>query len=92
MTGSQLYIITVHGKVQGVYFRKYTQAKATELGVNGFVMNQADGTVYIEAEGTHEALNQFLEWCHIGSPSAKVKSVDSLNAESKGYSSFEIHR
>lgn len=31
--------IKVHGKVQGVFFRKYTQRKAMELGLVGWVKN-----------------------------------------------------
>jgi acylphosphatase len=45
------YQITVSGKVQGVWFRKSTQDKARELGLRGFVRNQPDGSVYIEASG-----------------------------------------
>lgn len=43
--------ITVEGKVKGVWFRKHTQIKAKELGLNGIVKNQKDGSVYIEAIG-----------------------------------------
>lgn len=36
----------VHGVVQGVYFRKYTQQKATELGLGGWIRNdKSTGTV-----------------------------------------------
>ena len=35
----------VLGKVQGVFFRKNTQKTAKELGLNGWVRNEADGTV-----------------------------------------------
>ncbi|CAJ1932852.1 unnamed protein product [Cylindrotheca closterium] len=36
----------VHGKVQGVSFRKYTQQKATELGLSGWIRNnKSNGTV-----------------------------------------------
>ena len=36
----------VHGKVQGVYFRKYTQQKALELKVIGWIRNdKTNGTV-----------------------------------------------
>ena len=36
----------VYGKVQGVFFRKYTQRTAIELGgVNGWIRNTARGTV-----------------------------------------------
>ena len=50
-------IIKVFGKVQGVGFRYYTQRKAVELGITGFVQNRPDGSVYIEAEGEEEDLD-----------------------------------
>ncbi|MFH1410063.1 MAG: acylphosphatase, partial [Patescibacteria group bacterium] len=44
--------LTIHGQVQGVFFRAHTVEKAQALGdITGWVANQADGTVAIEAEG-----------------------------------------
>ena len=35
----------VYGKVQGVWFRKYTLDSARDIGVVGMVKNLVDGTV-----------------------------------------------
>jgi len=35
----------VFGKVQGVFFRKYTKEKADSLGIRGYVFNHDSGTV-----------------------------------------------
>ena len=43
--------IAVKGKVQGVFYKATTKAKADELGITGFVRNQPDKSVSIEAEG-----------------------------------------
>ena len=43
--------IQVIGEVQGVFYRATSKAVADQLGVKGYVMNQPDGSVYIEAEG-----------------------------------------
>ncbi|WP_431293764.1 acylphosphatase [Pedobacter sp. P26] len=43
--------IKVTGKVQGVGFRETTKIIANQMMVNGFVRNEKDGSVYIEAEG-----------------------------------------
>ncbi|MEQ9567382.1 MAG: acylphosphatase, partial [Pseudomonadales bacterium] len=43
------YRIHVVGRVQGVFFRASTREKATSLGLKGWVMNQHDGSVLIEA-------------------------------------------
>ncbi|EWM23714.1 kinase domain protein [Nannochloropsis gaditana] len=49
----------VFGKVQGVFFRKYTKMKAQELGVCGWCMNTGGGTVIGSAEGSPESLEIF---------------------------------
>jgi len=67
--------IKIYGKVQGVNFRFSTKAKADALDICGMVKNMADGTVYIEAEGRAEALDEFVHWCRTGSPWAKVEAV-----------------
>lgn len=55
--------IKVYGKVQGVSFRNFASQKAHELAILGFVRNEMNGTVYIEAEGEEENLRRFLDWC-----------------------------
>ncbi len=74
------YKIKVTGKVQGVWFRKYTQEKAQALNLKGFVRNEPDGSVYVEVENRDEArLKAFVQWLHQGSPLSKVEDVEILN-------------
>lgn len=84
--------IQVFGKVQGVFFRASTQQKAVSLGVTGFVRNERDGSVYIEAEGEETNLNTFKEWCNQGPAHAKVEKLDVKESEVKGFSAFEVRR
>lgn len=86
------YKIQIFGKVQGVYYRQTTMEQALRLGINGFVHNEADGSVYIEAEGTQEQLNKFIEWCKTGPPRAVVSKIQVSEGELKNFSSFEIKR
>lgn len=69
------YNIQIFGKVQGVFFRKNAQEKAEEFNIAGFVRNDSDGSVYIEAEGEKKDLQQFLQWCHHGSVGSSVEEV-----------------
>ncbi len=69
------YSILVKGKVQGVWFRKYTRDKAVELGIKGYVKNELDKTVFISAEGTEEKLDEFITWLYEGSPLSQVNEV-----------------
>ena len=48
--------IRVRGQVQGVGFRPFVYRLAAELGLTGWVLNDADG-VEIEAQGSEEALD-----------------------------------
>lgn len=84
--------ITIHGHVQGVYFRLTTKAVADQLGVKGTARNRPDGTVYIEAEGDDFALESFLEWCHEGPERAVVEKVDVIEGEMENYRNFEVIR
>lgn len=84
--------IQVFGKVQGVWYRASTQRKAEELGVQGFVRNQADGSVYVEAEGDVKALQALIDWCYEGPPGARVERVDQSEGEWKGFEGFQIKR
>lgn len=87
------YDIVVKGKVQGVWFRKYTKEKADELHINGFVQNKFDNTVFIEAEGTETAMKKFIELLSVGSPLSKVQDIVFDNCiEFQGYTDFEIRR
>ena len=64
--------------------------KAISLGLTGFVKNQADGTVYIEAEGPSERMNLFLAWCKVGPRLAHVSDLEESTADVQQYTSFEI--
>ncbi|MCB9432641.1 MAG: acylphosphatase [Ardenticatenaceae bacterium] len=67
---------TVHGLVQGVYFRYYTLQTAQKLEIVGWVANRRNGTVFVVAEGSAAALRQLLDFLHQGSPSAQVSRVE----------------
>lgn len=86
------YNITISGKVQGVFFRNHTLEKAQQLGIMGLVRNEANGDVYCEAEGEEAAMEQFIQWCHEGSPKAVVANVKVEEGELRYFGVFEIHR
>ena len=81
------------GKVQGVGFRMYTQSKAEELGVVGYVQNLDDGTVKIVAAGEDDRVDALIDWAKSGSPAAKVDNVQTeAMAYQEEFDSFEIRR
>jgi acylphosphatase len=82
--------ITITGKVQGVFFRSATCAKAHALGVKGRVCNRPDGSVFVEAEAPAALLDEFHAWLHLGPPAARVEQVTAVAGDVKGYHDFEI--
>lgn len=81
--------ITVTGRVQGVGFRNAAKREAIVLGINGFVKNKYDGSVYIEAEGNRPELDEFVKWCWEGPAWAHVENVLVHEGTIQNLSSFE---
>lgn len=77
------------GRVQGVSFRWYTEQRARELGVNGWVRNEPDGSVALHAEGDAEAVDALVEWCRTGPALARVRNVAVREAKVTGATAFE---
>lgn len=84
--------IHVSGKVQGVFYRVTAKAVADQLGVKGIILNEADGAVFIEAEGDDFSLDMFLEFCHKGSDKAEVEKIEVSESPMKNYRNFEVIR
>jgi acylphosphatase len=82
--------LRITGKVQGVFYRKSALETAQQLQLGGFVRNQPDGSVLLEAEGPAEKLQKLLEWCKEGPPAARVDKVEETWLEPRGHSEFSI--
>jgi len=63
---------------------------ATDLGLVGFVRNERDGSVYVEAEGEKETLDRFVTWLRQGPPYAQVENVQIASGPVKGFPGFAI--
>src|SRR5690606_36725913 len=81
---------TVTGKLQGVSYRATCKAVADQLGVKGFVMNQPDGSVYLEAEGDSFAVDTLLEFCQDGPDTAEVMEVSVVEDTLRGIKNLEV--
>jgi acylphosphatase len=85
-----LYKIHVTGRVQGVGFRWSAANEAKNRGISGFVKNLSNGSVYIEAEGSREQLNTYVEWCRKGPRFGVVESVTVDPSPPVNYTDFRI--
>jgi len=63
------------GDVQGVGFRYFAQSHARRLGLEGYVRNRYDGAVEVEAEGSPDALERFLDLLRQGPRAARIQDV-----------------
>lgn len=89
--------VKVKGRVQGVFYRQSTRTAAEKLGLCGWVCNMMDGSVEAEIKGPREKVDELINWCRSGPPSARVDAVevDWLDEESHSQESdfcgrFEI--
>lgn len=84
--------IQVSGRVQGVYFRRFTKNKAKALGIAGTVKNMEDGRVEIIAQAERDILQPFIQWCHKGPITARVDHVEliEMQVDVKKFDSFEV--
>jgi acylphosphatase len=80
----------VTGKVQNVGFRYYTARTAQEFNIGGFVKNEPDGSVYIEAEGEDDAIETFISWCRRGPQWARVDGFDIQEQPLMNYKGFRV--
>ena len=94
MGGSDLASVqaTVHGHVQGVFFRAFVSQQAEDLELVGYVRNlPGRDAVEVYAEGERKQLEKLASRLKAGPPAARVERVVTSWAEYSGsYSGFRI--
>ncbi|XP_049754127.1 acylphosphatase-1 isoform X5 [Elephas maximus indicus] len=84
----------IFGKVQGVFFRKYTQAEGKKLGLVGWVQNTDRGTVQGQLQGPTSKVRHMQEWLEMrGSPKSHIDRANFSNEKvilKLDYSDFQI--
>jgi acylphosphatase len=68
-------LVNVKGRVQGVGYRQSTVERARSLGLSGWVANENDGSVRMDAQGDKDKLESLISWCWEGPRSARVSEV-----------------
>jgi acylphosphatase len=67
--------VRIEGRVQGVYYRAWTEQNARALGLDGWVRNARDGSVEAAFSGPADKVADMLKRCERGPPDARVTSV-----------------
>ncbi len=82
--------IRVLGRVQGVGYRHSARSVARYNNIRGFVRNEPDGSVYIEAEGEDANLRSFTDWCRKGPGGGRVDELVISEGGIRGFEIFDI--
>ncbi|KAJ2902564.1 acylphosphatase [Zalerion maritima] len=89
----RVYFLVHGGVVQGVFFRKFTRAKAVELGITGWCRNIPNEKVEGEAQGKDQAIKKFLKAVDDGPKHAHVVKLDKEDRDLvEDETDFEIRR
>ena len=84
--------VRVSGRVQGVFFRSFTQNKAKELEIKGWVRNIPGGGVEAVLEGERQKVGELLSLMKAGPEGAMILGIELSELKCKGYDSFEVLR
>jgi acylphosphatase len=68
--------VVVHGRVQGVGFRTWTQYTALERSLTGWVRNRRDGSVEALFVGSGNAVAAMVGACHHGPQGSRIDRID----------------
>lgn len=68
------------GRVQGVGFRYTANQIAQKLGITGWVYNDYDGSVLMEAQGTKSQISQMINLLEKGT-FIEIDSIDKINLQ-----------
>jgi acylphosphatase len=73
--------LLISGKVQGVFYRHWTETTARALGLDGWVRNLRSGEVEIHVSGPEDKVGEMIRRCWEGPPAAEVSDIQVEDAE-----------
>lgn len=84
--------VIIRGRVQGVWYRAWTEGEARGRGLDGWVRNCADGSVEALFSGPDGIVREMISLCHRGPPVARVDEIEEFPAETPSVSGFFVTR
>ena len=76
--------VEINGRVQGVWYREWTEREALARGLGGWVRNCRDGSVEAAFSGPPEIVDEMILACRRGAPAAIVLDIKKFPAEFNG--------
>ena len=92
MAGDVTVRARVTGRVQGVWFRGWTEGEAARLGLRGWVRNEADGSVTALIAGPQAAVEEMVAALREGPVAARVDAVEAAEVDEAAPEGFEVRR
>ncbi len=82
--------IVISGRVQGVWFRGWTEDQARRRRLDGWVRNRRDGTVEALFQGEDAVVEDMVELCRRGPPFARVHEVEVHQEDEPAARGFKV--
>lgn len=82
--------LSVSGRVQGVFYRRFCVDQANDLGVTGWVKNLSDGGVELLICGEKEVLDKMIAKLWEGPPRAVVEDIRAQAVPYQSFNYFEV--
>ncbi len=82
--------VRIEGRVQGVYYRAWTEQTARRFGLDGWVRNRRDGSVEAVFSGPEIQVDEMLRRCAEGPPDANVTKVTVTDEGGAPRSGFQV--
>ena len=85
--------LTIHGKVQGVGYRRWFEQQALALEIKGYVKNLDSGEVEAVIVGTENQLHAIIQRSYTGPSRAEVsKIIQSEFDQAQDFVTFQMLR
>jgi len=81
--GMIAFRLTIHGRVQGVFYRNWTVKNAQALGLSGWVRNCANGSVEAHLQGEEGAVRDMITRMRSGPPAARGDRIEQRESEAE---------
>lgn len=81
--------LEITGRVQGVWYRAWTEQEARRRNLDGWVRNRRDGHVEAVLAGAADQVEAMIAACRSGPPAAKVDDVVEFPTDDPG-PGFEV--
>jgi acylphosphatase len=81
--------VRIRGRVQGVWYRGWTEEQAALRGLRGWVRNRRDGSVEALFCGPAALVRDMVDACWKGPPAARVEAVEQSTVDDFKGSGFD---